>query len=206
MKGSKRNVNVANHTQIVTTRIRRMTGSYVFTRICLLASRVNTPPPSFLMGGTPHRDWMGIHSPVSTGWGYPPPNRPIEAGWGYPLPPSGDLETEQLCCRRYASCVHAGGLSCLLLFLAQAKCRGVFCRVTVCQVYCWNISLQTCCPWFLVKVRNGNEYFWVILRRKDTNFDQDKIGLSQAETAWPCAKIITKDKKVLLGETAYRAV
>ena len=61
-------------------------------------------------------------SPPGPGMGYPPPNPPpsrtgwgtLHLGWGNPPP---HQETEQhsehlLSGRRYASCVHAGGLSC----------------------------------------------------------------------------------------------
>ena len=80
--------------------------------------------------GISHWDWMGVplsspdggdHPPwwrrgvprisrIETGWGYPPP---IKTGWGIPPapPPPPRRETEQLCGRRYASCVYAG-LSC----------------------------------------------------------------------------------------------
>ena len=53
-------------------------------------------PWSGLDGGTPPRDWMGVpHVPVGK---------------------SGDREVEQLRGGRYASCVHAGGLSSCLSF------------------------------------------------------------------------------------------
>ena len=63
--------------------------------------------------------YPGVH-PVRTGWGYPtlgldggtPPHQ-VRTGWRTAPPPGpGDRETEQLCAGRYASCVHAGGLSC----------------------------------------------------------------------------------------------
>ena len=72
-------------------------------------------PPLGLDRGTPCQDWMG-HPLVETGWRVPHPR----SGWGYPhwawmeVPCLlGDWETEQLCCRQYASCFHAGGLSCI---------------------------------------------------------------------------------------------
>ena len=71
-----------------------------------------TPLPSGLDGGTP--------PPVRTGWGYPPP--PSELDEGIPPPTHPCQETEQqsqylLRGGRYASCVHAGGLSCLIYIL-----------------------------------------------------------------------------------------
>ena len=85
--------------------------------------------PSFPMGGTPsflthggtairtdgvpsHQDWMGIPPrdwmgvpQVRTGWGYP---SNVRTGWGTPIrKQSGHL----LRSGRYASCIHAVGLS-----------------------------------------------------------------------------------------------
>ena len=81
-----------------------------------------------LDGGTPPNwDWIGV-PPIVTGWryphqnwewGYPPP--PIETGWGYP--PSGDWETEQLRGGQYASCLNAGGLSCIFFFFFFFFCN-----------------------------------------------------------------------------------
>ena len=92
--------------------------------------------PSFFMRGTPGgtptsrsgprsgwgTPWSGLdgypRTPIRTGWGYPLSGLdggypPVGTGWGYPPPPK---KTEQqseylLCGGRYASCVHAGGLS-----------------------------------------------------------------------------------------------
>ena len=112
--------------------------------LCVSLHPVGGVPPSFLMGrvplsfmtgGYPHQDWMGI-PPVGTGSGYSPPpigtagwgylpsrtgwgtSSPIETGLGYPTP---YRETEQqsehlLCGRQYASCIHAGGLSFFFIF------------------------------------------------------------------------------------------
>ena len=91
---------------LVTARIRRMTGDYVFTRVCL-STRGGLPPsflrgdypilpvgvpPSFLMGlGTPILPWgTPIGTPVRTGWGNPlVPHQswvgvPLRTGWGTP--------------------------------------------------------------------------------------------------------------------------
>ena len=71
-----------------------------------------TPSPSQdWMGVPPSQNWMGYH-PAGTGWGHPP----VRTGWGYPPLPPPHQETEQLCSRRYAPCVHAGGLSCFFQF------------------------------------------------------------------------------------------
>ena len=94
----------------------------------ILPDRGDPPPP-------PSEDWMGIPPPplgvdgvppCQKIWWVPPPHQ--ETGWGY-VPPLGDWmgytlspppqEIEQqsehlLPCKRYASCVHAGGLSCFI--------------------------------------------------------------------------------------------
>ena len=59
-------------------------------------------------GGTPIKDWMGVP-------GYPP----SRTGWGTPPRQETDQHSELLLCGgRYASCVHAGGLSCYPNFLS----------------------------------------------------------------------------------------
>ena len=68
-------------------------------------------------GGTPTiKTWLGY--PPTPGWATPwtwdgvPPPRP---GMGYhPLPTRQQHSEHFLCGRRYASCVHAGGLSCYM--------------------------------------------------------------------------------------------
>ena len=90
------------------------------------------PPLSGLDGGTPVRTgWGKSSTPIRTGWVISPSRIGwgyllVRTGWGY-LPywdwigfPPPSLETPQqgehlLRSRRYASCVHAGGLSCLIL-------------------------------------------------------------------------------------------
>ena len=94
-------------------------------------------PSLGLDGGTPCQDWMGYPPPIGTGWGTPMGTvrgtptpcwdwmgvPPVGTGWATPLlgldgvPPLPHQETEQqseLLLRggRYASCVHAGGISC----------------------------------------------------------------------------------------------
>ena len=69
------------------------------------------PPPSRPGQGTPN---PGMGYPPDLGWGTPP-------GWGTHLtwdgvPPQTEQHSEHLLRGgRYASCVHAGGLSCLLI-------------------------------------------------------------------------------------------
>ena len=80
--------------------------------------------------GYPQQGWMGYPpqlgldgSPsVGTSWGYPPyldciGTPPVRTGWGYSPPLPRQQQSEHLLHGgRYASCVHAGGLSCYLLF------------------------------------------------------------------------------------------
>ena len=77
--------------------------------------------PSGLDGGNPPSGLDGVPlPPIRTGWGNPwsrldggTPS-PIRTGRGtLPPPPKTEQKSEHLLCgRRYASCVHAGGLSC----------------------------------------------------------------------------------------------
>ena len=72
----------------VTARIRRMTGGYAFTKVCLL-----TKGPQALWVCPVRAGWMGVHPPPPsrdggyppfiTGWGYP---CPVGTGWGTPAP------------------------------------------------------------------------------------------------------------------------
>ena len=81
----------------------------------------DTPQTQVWLGGIPSQVWSGVPHPRS---GYPPPPG---HGMGYPPwtwhgvtpPPETDQHSEHLLCGgRYASCVHAGGLSCYkLLFV-----------------------------------------------------------------------------------------
>ena len=64
---------------------------------------VPPPPRSALDGVTPCQDWMGTTPTARTGWGIPP-----ELDGVPPLHPGLDGVRSG----RYASCVHAGGLSC----------------------------------------------------------------------------------------------
>ena len=107
----------------VTDRVRSTKEGYVLTRVCPSirlsvhigggypgqvqqegVSHLGYPPPtSDLAGGTPP-------------WVLPPP--PFKPGRGVPLPPtSGNTKQMEYLIRRgrYASCVHAGGLSCISL-------------------------------------------------------------------------------------------
>ena len=76
-------------------------------------------PPSGQREGVPHLVNRGYPhpanggTPIGIGWGHPPPSG-LDGG----TPPQlGDWGTEQLRGGRYASCIHVGGLSCLVLFL-----------------------------------------------------------------------------------------
>ena len=88
------------------------------------------PIPGLDVGGLPRvppwpgLDWIpppppgldGVPLLTMTGWGTPP------HGWmGYPPSPLEQHSEHLLCGRRYASCVHAGGLSCSHLFLCWCK-------------------------------------------------------------------------------------
>ena len=103
------------------------------TEWVLPQSELDAPPPPSRLDGVPPSpcwDWMGYPPPPSgLDGGTPPPppsglnevlplsglDAPHQDLMGHPPPPprSAYRETEQLCGRRYASCVHAGGLSCL---------------------------------------------------------------------------------------------
>ena len=65
------------------------------------------PPPPWLDGYPHHHDWMG-YPPNMTGWGTPP--------WLDGVPPHQHSK-HLLHDGWYASCVYAGGLSCLFYFL-----------------------------------------------------------------------------------------
>ena len=79
-------------------------------------------PPGPGMGYPPDLGWG---TPPDLGWGTPHPTpdlgqgTPPDLGWGTPRNLRGvsPLHSEHLLRgRRYASCVHAGGLSCYILF------------------------------------------------------------------------------------------
>ena len=75
--------------------------------------RMGYPPPIRTGWGPPSWDWVG-YPPIKTGWGTPQ----LRLDGGTPLP-SGDRGTEQLRGGWYASCVHAGGLSCSFTFVKK---------------------------------------------------------------------------------------
>ena len=81
-------------------------------------------PPSVETGWgcTPHPGLDGDTPSVETGWGYPP--TPSKSGWGTPPPRQETDQHREHLLRggRYASCVHAGGLSC------QIYCNRYFSR------------------------------------------------------------------------------
>ena len=100
------NVVVLQVRNIITDRVRSTTGGYVFTGVCLLTVGGGVTPPGQargypgqiqIWGGYPGQDQMG--------------GTPARSRWG--TPPSTGQQMEYLIHRsRYASCVHAGGLSC----------------------------------------------------------------------------------------------
>ena len=80
----------------------RTTGGYVFTGVCLF---------NFGGGGTPSQVWMGGYPiPGLYGRGVPGVSSHARSGWW-----GGTLRVRQLRGGRYASCVHAEGLSCVNL-------------------------------------------------------------------------------------------
>ena len=75
-------------------------------------------------GIPPVQTWDGVPPPhPDLGWGSPHPgldgvkSLPVRTGWVHPPPPVGRQQHSEHFLRggRHASCVHAGGLSCLLL-------------------------------------------------------------------------------------------
>ena len=117
---------------VITARVRSTMGRYCFHRCLSVRTQggftsspshnTSTRPMSFL--GVYPSDWSQVPS-----WGYPSPrweypilryppgqgrDTPPSQGWGtYPPPPGIGQQMEYLICGgQYASCVHAGGLSC----------------------------------------------------------------------------------------------
>ena len=138
----------------------------------ILPNKGYPPPPSGLDGDTPPP--LGLHwgyppilgldgvtsgldggPPIGNGWRIPPP--PNQDWMSYPPPPhppmSADQETEQLRSRRYVSCVHAGGLSCLLqciyfnqtrFYCCNEQNRNTFYPVTAKKMRLQNIYVIFC--------------------------------------------------------------
>ena len=118
----------------ITTCVRSKRESTVFTGVCLLTFQGGTPsswwgvppsqvqvgegvPPSSWHGGVPHPADGGRYPLPRSRWGVPhpanggyPPSRGSPRQ-GYPPPPE-QHRVYLLRGGRYASCVHAGGLSC----------------------------------------------------------------------------------------------
>ena len=132
-----------NCVTLITARVRSMTGRYCFHR-CLSVHRGGggsgyPPPPGGGSGyppwGGPGPPWGGLGPPwgvrVPPGGVWVPPQGVWVPPWGVRVPPGGGPGTPpgggtqvgqqkeySLHSGRYASCVHAGGLSCSrLLFL-----------------------------------------------------------------------------------------
>ena len=122
--------------RIITARVRSTREGTVFTGIYLFTSggRGRVPPSQIQVGGgTPSQIQVGnTHSQVQVG------GSPFK-GWGYylprgdtPFPGRGDSLPEQhsvdlLPGGQYASCVHAGGLSCL----STVSTPGVECEMKI---------------------------------------------------------------------------
>ena len=87
--------------------------------VCSGGGGVSRRDPDEGGGGTLARSRWGWVYP-GQGWGTPPPpgmgNPPPHQGWVIPPPPRIGLQMMEylIRCGRYASCVHAGGLSCCL--------------------------------------------------------------------------------------------
>ena len=102
---------------IVSARVRSTTGSYVFTGVCLSKegriSLWSLAHWSLILSGGTHGLWSLVFS-----WeGYPIQGTPGQdrGGQRVPLARTGiSTMVDRLCQRRYASCSHAGGLSCCL--------------------------------------------------------------------------------------------
>ena len=119
--------------------------------------------PPWTWDGVPPRTWDGVPPglcmgyPTDLGWGTPPrPGTPLaRPGMGYPpdltgVPPQ---HSEYLLCGgQYASCVHSGGLSCLLNFFTfslQIKIK--MCRMyTVFYIHFENIQ-HHCTEFYLAQ-------------------------------------------------------
>ena len=117
---------ISTATAFLPSAFRRNGEGTVFTGICLLTGGYPHLPtggggshsalwgegiPSSLMEGTPIQPNGGVpHSPRPGLDGVPPPP-PARTGWGYP--PEGTVDEYLIRGGQYASCVHAGGLSCL---------------------------------------------------------------------------------------------
>ena len=102
----------------ITDRVRSTRGGYIFSLcVCLHPGGVSRPadggrgtPSSWWWGGVPH--------PTDGGGGGPAPGTPPAGGPrpGYPPPHQEQHSVYLLRGGRYASCVHAGGLSCFISF------------------------------------------------------------------------------------------
>ena len=102
---------------VVTTRIRRM-GKVLFSQVCVCPHQgwglPHLHPIILPLVTCPFQEvplWL-VTGPFLGG--YPSPSRGIPwPGLGYPPPPKTEQQSEHLLHGgRYASCVHAGGLSC----------------------------------------------------------------------------------------------
>ena len=123
-----------NH--IITDCVCSMREGYVLTHVCLSVSPRGVPSQVRTWGYPCWGDTPPLVTPIGPGWGYPtscspprrtwpggphpryPPPPPPGPGWGGGHPTSGGLIRRG----RYASCVHAGGLSCCLTNMTMCTC------------------------------------------------------------------------------------
>ena len=135
--------------KLITARIRRMGEGNIFS-LSTLAGRGGVPCPRSVggwgvphprswWGGTPSQIWMvgrGIPllTTTRTGWGRYPPHPPIRQS-----------SIASTCTGQCASCVHAGGLSCIEFFIghqfAQFSCGSMICSyvigIKIPSQFCW---------------------------------------------------------------------
>ena len=124
-----------DHRDIITARVRSTREGNVLTSVCPSihpsvcpqggGGGVRVPPPGGL-GTPPGGSWYprgGRVPPRGSGYplggsGYPPGGGQVPPGGGVPgqVPPRPGQKEYSLHGGRYASCVHAGGLSCLTYF------------------------------------------------------------------------------------------
>ena len=103
-------------------------GGYYPSQVWMVGGIPRVPPGQiWMVGGTPPARswWWGYPLATSGWWGVPwvpLPPRLARSGWGTPQPHKTEQHSEHLLpSERYASCVHAGRLSCSVLLLPEIK-------------------------------------------------------------------------------------